>query len=240
MTRILVCVRTHEANIERRRLYEHTVLRLLPYDTSQLSFWYVYGNSPTGTLRFGRAPVEAPIEYIQCMRLPAQDSYSNLPQKTYEMLKALQQLHHWTHAFICDDDAFLVPSRLLDLPLDRPYVGRIEDNWQDFGTGLRYASGGAGYLLSYEMVHSMGGAYLECITQPSAPIPNGADDLVVGRAAHALHIPLYSDYRLIPYGSAWLRPRPSNNLITSHKLPLSWWQASYEEFARCPSVPSSS
>ena len=71
---------------------------------------------------------------------------SRLPEKTYKML--VESLNHeWDFLFKCDDDSFVVFSKLINLiknynPNDELYIGRKITNPFD------YAQGGAGYVLT--------------------------------------------------------------------------------------------
>jgi hypothetical protein len=70
--------------------------------------------------------------------LVAPDTYLGLPEKVQTMIR-WAWLRGYTHIFKCDDDAYLVPSRLLQSGFEKfSYIGNMT---------LGYAHGGAGYWI---------------------------------------------------------------------------------------------
>ena len=83
------------------------------------------------------------------VELDCQDSYEMLPWKT----KAIAEWSHtqgYDFSFLCDNDTFVHPSRLLDEKFDFDYRGRMYFQspipWEIQGN--RFAFGGTGYWLS--------------------------------------------------------------------------------------------
>ena len=117
----------------------------------------------------------------------------------------LSPLPTWDYLFKCDDDTYISIPRLLDF-CDKELEGRdyVGAEWR---RGVRYGSGGAGYLLSRKA------AELVALRLDQAC---GAEDLLVGGILRAAGMELTIEPRLVPFGSIEHRPRRDNDLITLH------------------------
>ena len=85
-------------------------------------------------------------KYWDCTPLDG-DTYENLAKKTLLMLQTSLQ-YDWDFLYKCDDDTYVVPSRLEKLLANRDpaqpcFIGCVKDN-----VGFEYAQGGAGYIIS--------------------------------------------------------------------------------------------
>lgn len=148
--------------------------------------------------------------------LPVPDTYRELPQKTIAFCKWAIQSTEATHLFKADDDTFIHPRRftrfLAELPVNREYVGA---EWRP---RTRYASGGAGYVLSRraaELVSKMHKL-------------RGAEDVEVGKYVQSKGVLFWIDRRFVPFGNEQKRPLPTNDLITTHKIPVNLWLDTWE------------
>jgi hypothetical protein len=140
------------------------------------------------------------------------DTYPELPQKTRAFCRwALD--HGYDRLFKADDDTFIHPTRFhawMTEMADEHYVG---SEWRD---GVNYGSGGAGYLLSATAAKIVAdGMGKRC----------GAEDLTVGTLLRRANIRLRIDRRLIPFGNEERRPKPDNDIITTHKIPEHLWRS---------------
>ena len=93
------------------------------------------------------------------------------------------------------------------LPAGVDYLG---NEWMP---NTKYASGGAGYLLS----PSAAGILSDRLVKPT-----GAEDLLVGKVLREAGIEMRKDHRFIAYANETLRPLPENDLITAHACSIPW------------------
>jgi hypothetical protein len=115
--------------------------------------------------------------------------------------------HGFEKIFICDDDTYVVPQRLLEAVPNADYVGWFRPDGGD-PYPLPYIQGSAFWLSSKAAK----------IVAYSREMKNGVpDDVAVGRALYG-HVGFYHDGRYEPGPLYYQRyPRRSNNVITTHK-----------------------
>lgn len=148
--------------------------------------------------------------------LPCGDTYQQLPQKTTAFCRWATQETDATHLFKADDDTFIHPSRFAAfLAAVQPGQDYIGNEWKP---RARYASGGAGYLLSRTAANIV--AKMRKL--------RGAEDVEVGYTMRNNGVQLRLDNRFTPFGNAQKRPLPTNDLITTHKIPVNLWLDTWE------------
>jgi hypothetical protein len=130
------------------------------------------------------------------------DSYSHLAPMTHGFCRWALHQPDWDYLFKCDDDTYIHASRLFEYPAkNRDYIGA---EWR---RGVGYGSGGAGYLLSRRAA--------EIVARQ--PVPGrGAEDKWVGNILRNAEVPFSIEPRFIPFGNLDRRPRPNNDVITTH------------------------
>jgi hypothetical protein len=104
--------------------------------------WFFYGDT------------EQSKKYSKCWDCEPDtgDTYDNLPKKTLNMLKMSLQ-YDWDYIYKCDDDTYVVPSRLERLlsnrePQSLSFIGQAWSNKGNPKLPWNYAAGGAGYVIS--------------------------------------------------------------------------------------------
>lgn len=208
--KILIAIFTCADHSMRRHLLYQTWLPIAR-QTSDLDTRFIFG-TPS---RFALGADE--------IELPAHEGYINLPLKTFELLKYFVAQGEWDYLFKCDDDTYLHPTRLRELILnlnslslpETVYLGALAYPGDAWTAEPPYASGGAGYLLSRKAVELIGAKFWQAM---HTPYPDGAEDLIVGRAAHFADVSLIPNSLFVPYGDERHRPLPTNNLITTHQI----------------------
>jgi hypothetical protein len=155
----------------------------------------------------GQPDIPAPERHGDLLILPCPGDYPTLPQRTRWFcrwaLAALQRGDDWTHLAKADDDTCVCAERLSAYEPIGPYVG---NEWKP---GVGYGSGGGMYLLD----RPAAAIAAEKLTQPT-----GAEDLLVGQVLRQNGIRLEIDQRFVPFGNSERRPKPTNDLITCHKV----------------------
>ncbi len=146
----------------------------------------------------GKVPAD---EMDDTVGLDVPDSYNALPGKVLEFFKYALKHYEFDWLFKCDDDTYLDTSRLPDL-LDEQYglIGDLSLNERNT------PSGGAGYLLSREIVEKI-------VRVNNIPL-EGAEDVIFGQLALDVGAKTYATPRL--YMSNEWGPLPDNNMVTSH------------------------
>lgn len=133
--------------------------------------------------------------------LEAPDSYEELPAKVVAFFVYALENHEFDWLFKCDDDTYVALDRLHDLTVgDHAIVGN------PFLKRSGYPSGGAGYMLSREIV--------ECIARGEPLATSGAEDIIIGTAALRYGAVPFSTDRLC-YDRSRI-PRRENDLISCH------------------------
>lgn len=98
------------------------------------------------------------------------DDYEHLPEKVVAFFRYALAHHEFDWIFKCDDDTYVVPERLSELTRgDHDLAGN------EFLESSGYASGGAGYLLSRELV--------KILTNDATLATTGAEDMIISGAA---------------------------------------------------------
>nr|WP_284709724.1 hypothetical protein [Akkermansia sp. B2-R-115] len=133
--------------------------------------------------------------------LDAPDSYNDLPAKVLAFFRYALEYYDFEWLFKCDDDTYLDLSRLPELADSR--YGMIGD----VSVEQRGApSGGAGYLLSREIVEKI--AFLPEVTL------TGAEDLIFGRLALEAGAVPHATPRLFMANVCY--PAPDNDQVSAH------------------------
>lgn len=119
-------------------------------------------------------------------------------------------ISNYDFAFVCDDDTYIVPERLLYSRFwQNDYAGYIRVGDARFNNGRPYIQG-AGYWISARA--------MEIAVSSSILKSNGViDDGAVGQALYG-RVPFVHDDRFFP-GPDWhdRYPERGNNVITTHK-----------------------
>lgn len=142
-----------------------------------------------------------PFGEIDTVGLDSPDSYGALPAKVLAFFRYALENYDFDWLFKCDDDTYLDLSRLSELADSRyGIVG-------DVLLAQRNApSGGAGYLLSREIVERIA-------AHGQVPV-SGAEDLIFGRLALEVGAIPHSTGRL--YLSHGHYPAPENDIVSAH------------------------
>jgi len=158
---------------------------------------------------------QTPVRRNRRLLLPVPDDYPHLPMKTRAFCEWSLGQTGWDYLFKCDDDTAIVASRLAEYDTaGHDYIGA---EWRP---GVKYGSGGAGYLLSRQAVEVVA----EHLTESMGP-----EDLLVGNLLRWAGIGLHEEPRFIPWGSADHRPTPQNDLITAHAVDGRMFRAIHRE-----------
>lgn len=140
-------------------------------------------------------------EQSDTVGLDAPDSYEDLPAKVLEFFRYALKNYEFDWLFKCDDDTYLRLDRLESL-CDEQY-GLIGNHLL---AERNSPSGGAGYLLSRDIVEKI-------VAMPDIP-PTGAEDVIFGQLALDVGaVPLSTD-RLCMDTSNY--PLPDNDVVTAH------------------------
>ena len=192
--------------------------------------------------------IDRPTRSGDLLLLPCPNDYATLPQRTRWFCRwalnrgriaARQRLPDralsapgdlpgadWDYLFKCDSDTYVCLPRLLAyceslVPSAAhcrlPAAHYIGAQWRP---GVAYGSGGGGYLLSREAA---------AIVAQKLTHTTGAEDLLVGQVLRQNGIRLTVEPRFVPFGSMERRPKPDNDLITTHKVgPDVFWHCHKE------------
>ncbi|MFI3244277.1 MAG: hypothetical protein R3Y56_08500 [Akkermansia sp.] len=177
---------------DRRDAVRETWMRVNPSDSALMECLFYIGQSPDA------------VEEEKLIQLPARDSYEALPEKVLAFFKYALHYHNFDYLFKCDDDTYIDLARLPELcDIDANFIG---NPWL---ASRKAPSGGAGYMLSREMV--------EKIVADENNIPRlGAEDLIFGEVALRLGAKQHATPRLNYTPSPF--PHWDNDLITAHWL----------------------
>ncbi|WP_338290164.1 glycosyltransferase [Luteolibacter sp. LG18] len=146
----------------------------------------------------GEEPVESGPDLVV---VDADDGYEALPEKVLGFFDEALKHREFDWLFKCDDDTYLALDRL----------GELVDGEHDF-VGNEFLerrgspSGGAGYLLSRELVQKL--------SDDTGLALSGPEDVIIGEAAMGYGAKARATTRL-----CWNReryPQPKNDVITSH------------------------
>lgn len=141
--------------------------------------------------------------------LPCRDDYGSLSQKVQSFFRWALANCEFDYLFKCDDDTYIRIDRLLKLnPVGKEYIGA------EWYPGVNYGSGGAGYLLGRRAVKIVADALQGHRTW--------AEDQLVGRCLGEAGVPFHADGRFIPFGNEKRRPRPDNDIISTHACESPW------------------
>jgi hypothetical protein len=193
----LFFVLTCHANLKKHRAVESTwSLRIHPND----DLLFVIGD-PT---------VEQSYRKGNLLVVRAADDYDALPQKVMAAFDWAIRNVEFDYLLKCDDDTYIEPTRLQDLPHGE-YVGYM---WNRTDQKVVYASGGAGYRLSWKRLPGIIEQMNKAIQE--RPGIRTIEDMLVGVAAQKLGIiPIHSD-RLQPFSNSL--PDEKNQLVSSHGI----------------------
>lgn len=146
----------------------------------------------------GDLPLE---EEPDTVTLDVEDSYEALPEKVIAFFRSALQQYEFDWLFKCDDDTYVCLPRLWELTtLDGDFVGNsmLESRGSP--------SGGAGYLLSRQMVEAL-------VNDPRLAM-RGAEDVIIGEAAIRLGAVGIASPKL--RWNAVPAPTRDNGQITAH------------------------
>jgi hypothetical protein len=148
--------------------------------------------------------------------LGCRDDYAGLPTKVAHLMAYVCQHHPDAWVFKCDDDTFVVPDRLVEYVRDAPdfsgFVAEVD--------GIRYASGGAGYLLSP--------AAVRVVAYGLGKHETGPEDVLVAQVLREEGIYVTPSDRFGPYLGH--TPTPTNALITEHWVPPEIMRLRWQQF----------
>lgn len=133
--------------------------------------------------------------------LPADDGYAFLPAKVRSFFAHALETSDFDWLFKCDDDTYVALDRLHELLDDRHGIIGSE-----YLAQRGSPSGGAGYLLSREIVRKLAG-------DGSLPL-TGCEDVILGEAAIRHGAQPLPSARLRMDASRY--PQPENDLVTAH------------------------
>lgn len=130
--------------------------------------------------------------------LPCDDSYPGLPFKTIAAMRYVSEHYDFEAFFKCDDDAFVIPDRLL---------ARLAEGGDYVGYKSGYvAAGGCGYMLSRR-------AFDKALTTYEAKL--GPEDKYLAVALRGSYA-VENDSRFEQSFIEQLLPRPDNRQIAIH------------------------
>lgn len=184
--RILIGVCSARGHLERRTAVRETWLAELPEDLE--AAFFVGGAQPL--------PNE-PDTWV----LEVPDTYHELPAKVLAFFRQALAVSDFAWLFKCDDDTYLAADRLRSL-ID----GEHDLIGNEFLTERGSPSGGAGYLLSRELVEKL-------VAERELP-QTGPEDIIIGEAAIRLGARAFASRRLCWDSSRC--PERDNNVVTSH------------------------
>jgi hypothetical protein len=157
-----------------------------------------------------------PVLVDDLLLLPCPDEYASLPQRTRWFCRWALTRDDWDYLFKCDDDTYVCTHRLVACDLNgKDYVGA---EWMP---GVGYASGGAGYFLSRRAA---------AIVAEGLTAATGAEDELVGQLLREAGVLFFRDDRFVAYGNDRPRPRPDNDLITTHAVGVDTFHQIHREF----------
>jgi hypothetical protein len=165
------------------------------------------------------------------IKFDVSDAFQNIAPKL-QMAIALGVHRGHTHIFICDDDTFVVPDRLLSCGFvdfrvgHSAYTGFVRPTWFYAGRehNMPYLQGSA-YWLSRDAAIAV---------SKSKEMINGIiDDGAVGLALHG-KFPLTHDHRYWPGPGCEEHPLRNNDMITTHKCLPAMMRQEYND--ACHSV----
>lgn len=184
--KVKVCIKSCHAHPERRQAQRETWLPELDVD-----FFFLIGGAPTD---------EKDVLYCQ-----APDTFSSIAPKVWCACKyALEE--NVTNLFVCDDDTYCRPDRLLGPDAyywKGDYIGFVRTN------GVPYIQGSAYWLSERSME--------QVVLHKEIMRPDVIDDGAVGQCL-VDRVQFVHDWRYQP-GPNGLEtaPLPQNNFITTHK-----------------------
>lgn len=149
------------------------------------------------------------------LRIPCQDDYSHLPQKSAGFFRWALTQPNWTTLLKGDTDTLIIPERLAAVSMEC-----VDYRGAEWKPGVNYASGGAGYLLS---------RHATTIAAERLKERAGAEDLLVGKHLRRAGIKFTIDPRFDPWGRD--PPTPQNDKVTTHKLDRERWLTTWRPFA---------
>ena len=153
---------------------------------------------------------------------PVPDDYHCLPQKTRAWMKWATENTDADSAFKADNDSWICPERLLDFASENA----ASDLWgnEPGGRFRGYCSGGAGYGVSRRAA---------TILAEHMIAPSGAEDMIATQVlkAHGIRPFFPKPRRFVAWGidAPDRRPDPTNEIISTHKIPNALWMKIYQE-----------
>lgn len=183
--RLLIGVCSCHANVERRQAIRETWGKQLP-EGVELRFFV------------GEGECEAADDLVM---LPCRDDYPGLPAKVSAFFAHALGNHPFEWLLKCDDDTYVDVERVRELA-----AGPADLIGNEFIDSRGAPSGGAGYLLSRDLVTR--------IVEAGGIAAPGDEDVLTGALARKLGARLRSDWRL-RYDYARY-PRANNILATAH------------------------
>lgn len=148
------------------------------------------------------------------LRIPCQDTYQALPQKSHGFFAWAAQQPGWDFVAKGDNDSLIIPDRLAAVEMaGADYLG-----CEPGGRWVGYASG-AFYLLSRRAVEIAAERMTERV---------GAEDVCCGRAMRKAGIRLRQDQRIDPWGRN--PPTLDNEVFATHHLEADRWREVWGRF----------
>jgi hypothetical protein len=142
---------------------------------------------------------ENPVDTVE---LDVRDDYEYLPAKVLAFFEHVLEHYEFEWLFKCDDDTYVAQDRLLSLAKDG--VDLVGDPMLDV---RRAPSGGAGYLLSRNIVEKI-------VSTPNFP-RTGAEDWIVGRMVTTRFHASWVSTKNLCYDCSRM-PRQENAVVSAH------------------------
>lgn len=207
---VKIAIKSCHQHVRRRDAQRATWLRELNED-----FFFVVGGEST--------------QENDVLHCNVSDAFSDIAPKVLCACKyALED--NVTHLFVCDDDTYVRPDRLLKSGFRKhDYIGHLRVDNLFYNQGVPYAQGSAYWLSELAM---------ECVVRHGELMrPGVIDDGAVGRCLID-RVAFTHDYRYEPGPNCMdRRPMPDNNVITTHKCLPGQMHYAHEIWAKPETQP---
>lgn len=155
------------------------------------------------------------------IRVDADDSYLWVTRKLIKTLEVLST-QDFERAFICDDDTYAHPQRLIEIDQEHQKLGNQYVGQEIRGANSQfepYASGGAGYLITKTAIEkALHDRWFWHVSErcDQFDVDQRAGDQLLGNALRKSGIKVTHDHRF--QSQPQLQPMPDNNIATCHYM----------------------